>query len=288
MEENTMQTEATSAAQGEWAQSAQRESPGGQDWQDAEFEKAFDEQDATSATESEEGQGEWAQSAQRKPPGGQEHVDESPHTQEKAEMQSVLVDGKAFTADDVSALIGRIGELQARINTPPQERELLESLAISAGMDVEDFLLHAEEMLVGTKTQARVAQLMEQGVPPEVAQHTASLERELAAKEAERKLLEARKNTNATRDMREEAFRSQIREFEEKFPDVGMPPEEVFRYIEQTGASPVEAYQHYLLKQREKELTRLKQEQKNRVNTPGGVKGRGLEKEDPFLAELMK
>lgn len=246
-----------------------------QEWNDEEFVSAFD-------GESAEGEG--------APPDGKDAEtktveEEEPADTEETGKEKLEIGGREYTASDVEGLLSRITELQAAANAVSPEREFVERMAAQAGMDAETFLKDGERLLAERQIQARTAQLMDQGLEENMARHVAELETERgAAKNAE----SARKTTETQAQdaqVRAEAqMRANVEEFARMFPDVKEIPDEVVADIEKTGATPVVAYQKYLLAQKEKELAGIRQAEKNRKQTTGSVKGTPKGAEDPFAA----
>ena len=170
-------------------------------------------------------------------------------------------------------------EIENQKNTPNEEQRILERLAEQAGISKEELISRAEQAEDEAKCAMRAQQLSGQGYDYEMAEHIARIELE-----------NARYKNNPGNDpqMKEKAIVfSGIDEFERMYPDVEDLPDTVVEEI-RAGASPVAAYQNYLLEEREQELRALKHEKKNREKLPGSVKGLGVEAEDPFITELMK
>lgn len=180
----------------------------------------------------------------------------------------VTIDGEAYTFSQE--------DLENYAPAPSQERQMLEKLAEQAGIGYDELMRQMEGSLDEAKSELRAEQLMEQGYEPGMARHIAQIELENAKFKggqpigrAEAKIFEG------------------IAEFEAMYPDVDDIPPSVVREI-QAGATPVAAYQKYLLDERERELQGLRQEKKNRERSPGSIRGMGVEAEDPFIVELMK
>lgn len=225
--------------------------------------------------------------------GAEEEPAEDEPAPEKEESQSreepgkarLEVGGREYTASDVEGLLSRITELQATVNTVSPERDFVERMAAQAGMDVDAFLQDGGRMLAERQIQARTVQLMDQGMEESMARHVAELETEReAANNAGniRKSMESR--AQDVQRQTEAQIRANVEEFARKFPDVKELPDEVVKEVEKTGATPVVAYQNYLLEQKEKELAALRQAEKNKKQTTGSVKGTPKGAEDPFLA----
>lgn len=205
------------------------------------------------------------------------------------EEPKIAVGGREYTAEDIAGILDRVTELQGAVNTPPPERALIEKLAAQAGMRVDEFVENAETAILEGATAARAQQLEAQGIEPEMARHIAELEVKAKANENMRAAMENRSTTAQTAQQEAKArFDAQVAEFDRMFPDVKEPPDEVFEEMRRTGASPIVAYQNYLLRQREAELNALRQEQKNKEKSTGSARGNQAEPEDPFLVELMK
>ncbi|MEA4853223.1 MAG: hypothetical protein VB082_02970 [Christensenella sp.] len=139
------------------------------------------------------------------------------------------------------------------------------------------------ERALQQKTFERAKQLMKQGYGGEMAWHIAAIENENAK-------LRDPQNAAAFRERdREEQIHQEAQRFLELYPDAaGDIPDEVYADIACNNVDLVTAYQRSLIDRQQKEIAALRLASKNRRNTPGSVKGRGVEKEDPFIVELMK
>lgn len=191
------------------------------------------------------------------------------------EARKILIGDTEMTPEEIEQIFDRV-------QSAP-ERTVVQKLAEQCGMTPEEFMAQADDIFSASRLSAREQQLLAQDYDPGMARHIAQLEVENARyknrpEEAERM---RQKKT-------EEQIRKNVQEFGAAFPDVYEIPPEVYEDVAKTGATPVVAYQRYLIAERDRELARMKQEQKNRENTPGSVRGRGVEVEDPFLVELMK
>lgn len=253
-----------------------------QEWNDEEFVSAFDETEA----------GEPSEESPEESKGTNSDVKPESEKEESAEKTepegNLTVGGREYTAADVEGLLSRITELQAAANTVSPEREFVERMAAQAGMDVETFLQDGGRMLAERQIEARMAQLMGQGLEESMARHVAELEVE---RDAQANAEKARNSSQAQAQEAQNAAEAQIRanveEFARMYPDVKEFPDEVIKDIEQTGATPVVAYQKYLLHEKEKELASVRQAEKNRKQTTGSVKGTPKGAEDAFLAGLF-
>ncbi len=92
---------------------------------------------------------------------------------------------------------------------------------------------------------------------------------------------------NNVRSVEKQEMEVALAEFLEMYPDVREFPAEVLEEISRTGYTPLKAYQKYLLEQKEAELKELKQLQKNRLMSPGSVRGQGGNT-DAFITEFMR
>lgn len=250
-----------------------------QEWNDEEFVSAFDETEAGEPSEE-------SPEESKETNSDVKPESEKEESAEKTEPEGNLtVGGREYTAADVEGLLSRITELQAAANTVSPEREFVERLAAQAGMDVEAFLQDGGRMLAERQVQARTAQLVDQGLEESMARHVAELEVE---RDSVKKAESMRKNSETQAQEAQSAAEAQIRanveEFARMYPDVKELPDEVIKDIEQTGATPVVAYQKYLLHEKEKELAAVRQAAKNRKQTTGSVKGTPKGAEDAFLS----
>lgn len=246
-----------------------------QEWNDEEFVSAFDGTEETGGEEELEKESETEKEEAAVKPEGE-------RTAEKATLE---IGGREYTASDVEGLLSRITELQAAVNTVSPEREFVERLAAQSGMDVEAFLQDGGRMLAERQIEARTAQLVDQGLEESMARHVAELEVE---RDAQANADNMRKSLGAqaqeAQNAAEEQIRANVEEFARMYPDVKELPDEVIKDIEQTGATPVVAYQKYLLHEKEKELAAARQAEKNRKQTTGSVKGTPKGAEDAFLS----
>lgn len=200
-----------------------------------------------------------------------ENAAKDPEEREESGQKSgvtVMLDGRAYTFSQE--------ELEQRTPAPSKERQMLEQVAAQAGIGFDELMRQMEGSLDEAKSGLRAEQLVEQGYDPGMAQHIARIE------------LENAKFKGGQAIGREQAkIFDGIAEFEAAYPDVDDLPEQVKREI-RAGATPVAAYQRYLLGERERELQALRQEKKNRETSPGSIRGMNVEEEDPFIVELMK
>lgn len=246
-----------------------------QGWNDEEFVSAFD------GTEEIGGEEELEKESETE----KEEAAVKPEGERTAEKATLEIGGREYTASDVEGLLSRITELQAAVNTVSPEREFVERLAAQSGMDVEAFLQDGGRMLAERQIEARMAQLVDQGLEESMARHVAELEVE---RDAQANADNMRKSLGAqaqeAQNAAEEQIRANVEEFARMYPDVKELPDEVIKDIEQTGATPVVAYQKYLLHEKEKELAAARQAEKNRKQTTGSVKGTPKGAEDAFLS----
>lgn len=207
----------------------------------------------------------------------QEPAEEEPReaAEDVEEEQRVLVGDTEMTAKEIEQILDHVQSVP--------EKSVVRKLAEQCGMTTNEFLERADDLFSESRIGTRVQQLLAQDYDPGMARHIAQLEVENARY----------KNTPGEMDRAEhkrieEQVRNNVQEFSAMFPDVYEIPPEVYEDVAKTGATPVVAYQRHLIAERDRELNRLRQENKNRESTPGSVRGRGVEVEDPFLVELMK
>lgn len=269
MEEKVvMQAEETSAV----SETAPEETAQG--WNDEDFLEGFTEEPKETAEDAEENTEEQADKV------AQETAEEAQKQPEK-----ISVDGREFSAEDVGGLLARITELQAAANQKSSERDFVERIAALSGMDAETFMREGAKMIVSRQADARAAQLMEQGIPEDMARHFAQIEAEnQAAKNADKVRGQQAEAEQAAKETTDAQIRANVEEFARMFPDVKELPDEVIEDIEKTGRTPVVCYQEFLLRQKEKEIAAMRQDQKNRKNTTGSVKGTPKGEKDPFLS----
>lgn len=209
------------------------------------------------------------------PEDADEGWEEAQEAGETQETPKILIGDTEMTPQEIEQILDRA-------QSAP-ERSVVQKLAEQCGMTTEEFLARADDLFDESRISARERQLLAQEYDPGMARHIAQLEVENARY----------KNTpgemdRAQQKKMEEQVRKNVQEFSAMFPDVYEIPPEVYEDVAKTGATPVVAYQRYLISQKDRELARMRQEQKNRESTPGSVRTRGMEVEDPFLVELMK
>ena len=169
-----------------------------------------------------------------------------------------------------------------------REIQVIDRLARQNGMNREEYLQSIEANLQNAAIETREAAYLEQGIDPAAA-------RRLAEAEVKAEMLETAVKTQEQerqeRDSFEAKMKQDIEEFDRLYPDVKDLPPEVIDEISGTGKTPVIAYGEYILRQKEKEimekeaeLERVRQEEKNKNTTPGSVKGNSNAQPDPFTA----
>lgn len=169
-----------------------------------------------------------------------------------------------------------------------REIQVIDRLARQNGMNREEYLQSIEANLQNAAIETREAAYLEQGIDPAAA-------RRLAEAEVKAEMLETAVKTQEQerqeRDSFEAKMKQDIEEFDRLYPDVKELPPEVIDEISSTGKTPAIAYGEYLLRQKEKEimekeaeLERVRQEEKNKNTTPGSVKGNSNAQPDPFTA----
>lgn len=175
----------------------------------------------------------------------------------------------------------RLRENRDRYMTP------IERLAQQAGLPTDQFMLQLEGVIKYNAVEAKKQAFMSQGYEEDAAQYMADLAYE------NEMLKNGQAMQNRQQDERAQAQQAlqnkisqDIADFEAKFPDVNKLPDEVAAAIK-TGEPPVVAYQAYLIRENDKKLKALEQNQKNRETTAGPAKTIGAETSDPFLEGLM-
>ncbi len=208
-----------------------------------------------------------------------EQAAEEGEPQEAAEdapqQERILVGATGMTAEEIEQVLDHV-------QSSP-ERSVVKKFAEQCGMTSDEFLTRADDLFAESKVSSRMQQLLAQDYEPGMARHIAQLEVENARYKNTTEEINKAEHKNI-----EEKIRKNVQEFSAMYPDVFDIPPEVYEDVAKTGATPVVAYQRYLIAERDRELNRLRQEHKNRERTPGSVRGRGVEVEDPFLVELMK
>ncbi len=234
----------------------------------AEFEAEFDsepeaEEEFDTVTDAEEAEEDLQETAETEEP--EEAMQEPP--------EAITVGGRTYTMDALE-----------RALQPPEGYDLLMRLADESGLGVQEYLNAIEQQSNEQSMAARVAQLMEEGAEEEFARQMAGLEAENARLTRQK---QAATQNEQRQSAQEERIQKNIEEFAARYPDVTQLPQEVLSDIASTGATPLQAYQSYLLTQQEKELARLRQKEKNRNTSMGSARGQG-QAQDEFLGEFLK
>lgn len=261
MEENTgMPTEATAAMEADFEEGFSDGQPqdNGQDVLET------DGQESPVEPESEKGE-----EAQPENEGAGERTEKT----DGKKREVIEIDGKEYTPDDIRSVI--------QAQNAPDYPEAVKNLARNANMSVTDYLAMVENAAIENQVNARVQQLMDQDVNEELARYIAGVEQE------NEKFKRSQQRAHEE-GARKAEMQAQVEAFNRLYPDVDELPRQVIDDITKTGASPVEAYQRYLLEEREKELKILRQEKKNRDTTPGAAKSGAVPVHDAFLLEFMK
>ena len=238
----------------------------------SDFEEAFNEADNVEGTGEEAKEETDGQKGEEEAPedGSEEKTEE---TAEEEKLQAIIVNGREYTQEEIAQ----------KLSEPPQRYGILEKLAGEAGMSVDDYLADVDERYTQSQVESRAEQLMEQGLDENFAMHVAEVEVENAKmKTGVEQALQAEGRQKETQAQAEARMQSEIAEFDRIYPGVKEFPPEVLAEIQQTGHSPVVAYQNYLLKKQASELKALKQARRNKDTLPGPAKGTEAGKADEF------
>jgi hypothetical protein len=178
----------------------------------------------------------------------------------------------------------KVQELESLQNSKAET--YIRNKADELGITVDEYMDQVEEyekQQKAEKDQERLEEMMESGVPEELAREviaTAELRRKLQAKENE--LKEREEQTK-----KKEQENQEYEDFMKNFPDVNPEdiPKEVFE--EAVNSNLSSAYMKYRLKELETQLKVAKQNEENAASTVGGVTDTGTTQEkhttDPFL-----
>lgn len=162
----------------------------------------------------------------------------------------------------------------------------LKKKADELGITVDEYMDQVEEyekQQQAEKDQERLEEMIENGVPEDVAREviaTAELRRQLQIKENELKAKEEETK-------KKEAEEKEYQDFLKAFPDVNPEdvPKEVFE--DAVNSNLTTAYMKYKMQEMENQLKVAKQNEENAASTVGGVTETGTTKEnhtnDPFL-----
>lgn len=181
-----------------------------------------------------------------------------------------------------------------------RKMQLLEDLARDSGYDdVDVFVENFYENLEESRVIERAEQLSaERGIDFETAAEIAKMERE--NEKLKKTMQEAEKVKAKSADLQKQAVNdfnalfSKFPEIKEQYTSFDKLPES-FRQKVAQGEQPLLAWNNYLLelkdmelKQKEKELETVKNNQKNKKRSTGSAKGAGQAKEtDDFLKGLF-
>lgn len=178
----------------------------------------------------------------------------------------------------------KVQELESLQNSKAEK--YIKQKADEMGISVDEYMDQVEEyekQQKAEKDQERLEEMMESGVPEELAREviaTAELRRQLQQKENELKEKEEASK-------KKEQENKEYEEFMKNFPDVNPEdiPKEVFEDAVNSNLSS--AYMKYKMKDLENQLKVAKQNEENSASTVGGVTETGTTKEnhtnDPFL-----
>lgn len=178
----------------------------------------------------------------------------------------------------------KVQELESLQNSKAEV--YIKQKADEMGISVDEYMDQVEEyekQQKAEKDQERLEEMMESGVPEELAKEviaTAELRRQLQQKENELKEKEEASK-------KKEQENKEYEEFMKNFPDVNPEdiPKEVFEDAVNSNLSS--AYMKYKMKDLENQLKVAKQNEENSASTVGGVTETGTTQEnhtkDPFL-----
>lgn len=179
----------------------------------------------------------------------------------------------------------KVQELESLQNSKAET--YIKNKAEELGITVDEYMDQVEEyekQQKAEKEQERLEEMMESGVPEELAREviaTAELRRQLQLKENE---LKEKEETSKKKEKENQEYE----DFMKNFPDVNPEdiPKEVFE--EAVNSNLSSAYMKYKLKDLENQLKVAKQNEENAASTVGGVTETGTTQEnhseDPFLA----
>ena len=178
----------------------------------------------------------------------------------------------------------KVQELESLQNSKAET--YIKNKAEELGITVDEYMDQVEEYEKQQKAerdQERLEEMMESGVPEELAREviaTAELRRQLQIKENE---LKEREEASKKKEQENKEYE----EFMKNFPDVNPEdiPKEVFEDAVNSNLSS--AYMKYKMKDLENQLKVAKQNEENSASTVGGVTETGTTQEkhsnDPFL-----
>lgn len=176
------------------------------------------------------------------------------------------------------------GQVESLRNNPALT--LLERKAKEANMPLDqyvDFLNKAEQQ---AKVDERKQQLIDEGYDEKIAEHVANLE--LKANGLESTVNNLTAQTKEQQQI-EAQMKADIDEFFRECPDVDVRtlPKEVLDMMN-GGVKPVVAYLKYQNDLKEKELSALKQNNKNAELDPGSAQTQKPDEGDEFVSELFR
>jgi hypothetical protein len=172
----------------------------------------------------------------------------------------------------------RVREGYDRYKTP------IERLAKQAGMSTDQFLTEIDGMLKTSAVEAAKAGYIAKGVDEDLAAEMAERDYELETLRNGHTFQQQQQQMQSAEEAR---LQADIEAFEAKYPDVKELPPEVVEAIKD-GDSPLVAYQSYLIRENEKKLKAVEQNNTNKMKSSGPAKTIGEEKQDDFLAAFSR
>lgn len=175
----------------------------------------------------------------------------------------------------------RLREARDRYRTP------VERLARQAGMATDQFLNALDGLVKTSAVDVKKENFMSLGMDENQAAYFAEMayENETLKNGQATQMRQMNERVQARQELQNRISKD-IADFEAKFPDVDLLPDEVAAEIKK-GESPIVAYQGYLIRENGKKLKAYEQNQKNRQTAAGPVKSIGMETSDPFLDGLL-
>lgn len=170
-------------------------------------------------------------------------------------------------------------------NTIDSLKALAEENGVTVDQLVNDVVNNNREM----RLQARINEIMDAEIVSEdVARRMAEQEQKIAnlEKQGEHKRQE-QEQSNAEMEQR----MAEVKKLTELYPETAQQgfqiPQPVLDNIQNNGVGLVEAYQHYLINQKDTKIKQMEQGEKNRKNNIGSLKSNSKAEPDEFLDALF-
>jgi hypothetical protein len=166
----------------------------------------------------------------------------------------------------------------------------IERLAKQSGLATDQFLVALDGMIKTNAVEAKTVDIKNYYASQGVEIDDTAVQ-QMAEMAYENDLLKngqiAQNDKTRAQQELQNRIQKDISDFEAEYPEVKQLPDEVTAAIKQ-GISPLIAYQKYFIREQDKKLKAVEQDQKNKQITGGSAKTIGTDKSDPFLEAFLK